>query len=126
MTSESPRGNRVLPAIIDDHARVAPNKIYAVIPVNDDDLSQGFKDITYKQFANAVNVAAWWLESTLGQSHSFKAFAYYGLRDLRYTILVVAAAKVQRKVSGYSCILQTDFVMLTSFYRYFLLLCSPH
>jgi hypothetical protein len=102
MASELPRGHRVLPAIIDDYAKVAPDKIYAVIPVNDDDLSQGFKNITYEQFANAVNAASWWLESTLGQSSSFETFAYYGLRDLRYTILVIAAAKVQRKVTRYS------------------------
>ena len=102
MAPEPPRGHRLLSAIIDDYATVAPDKVYAIIPVNDNDLSHGFKNVTYRQFANAINAASWWLESTLGQSHSFDTFAYYGLRDLRYIILIVAAAKVQRKVTWYS------------------------
>lgn len=92
-------GKRLIVSLIDQYAADEPEKIYALVPRHEEDLSQGFKDITYAQLANAINHASWWLESTLGKSDgSFETFAYVGPKDLMYPILTVAAAKVGRRV----------------------------
>lgn len=92
-------GKRLIVSLIDQYAADEPEKLYASVPRNEEDLSQGFKDITYAQLANAINNASWWLESTLGKSNgNFETFAYVGPKDLMYQILAVAAAKVGRRV----------------------------
>ncbi|MCJ1347965.1 hypothetical protein MMC31_006195 [Peltigera leucophlebia] len=91
-------GKRLIVSLIDQCAADEPEKLYASVPRNEEDLSQGFKDITYAQLANAINHASWWLDSALGKSNgSFEPFAYVGPKDLMYPILAVAAAKVGRR-----------------------------
>ena len=95
---KDPVGSRLIPPMIDHYAAEAPDKIYASIPKTED-LSEGFRDITYRQFGNAIDHASWWLDRELGQCKgSFDTFAYIGPKDLRYPILAVAAAKVGRRV----------------------------
>jgi acyl-coenzyme A synthetase/AMP-(fatty) acid ligase len=98
MDMKSLRGRRVLSTVIDDCARKTPEKVVASIPVEDADLTKGLKNITYKQFAKAIDAACWWLESALGSSKKLDTFAYYGERDLRYPILIVAATKVRKRI----------------------------
>lgn len=87
---------------IESRARNASNT-WASVPVNDQDLSQGFKDISFWQFNNYANHAAHWLNQNLPQtSEEFQSFAYAGPKDLRYSFLEVAAAKLQ-KVVGSPC-----------------------
>ena len=93
------RGQRLIPAIIDDHAESQPDRVYAAVPVDQDNLSRGYKDITYKHFARAVDAASHWLDDTLGKSNgNFETFIYLGARDLRYAIMALAAAKTGRVV----------------------------
>ena len=95
-------GHRLIPSVIDYYAAEAPDKIYASVP-RSEDLSKGFTDVTYKQLANAIDHASWWLDSELGQSNqSFETFAYSGPKDLQYPVLAVAAAKVGRTVRSVS------------------------
>ncbi|KAK8199263.1 uncharacterized protein BKA78DRAFT_358465 [Phyllosticta capitalensis] len=99
----APYGQRLMTSLIDSYAEHEPDRVYASIPINDDDLSQGYRDISFFQFAAAINRAAHWLDSTLGKvdrkpGDPFDTFAYTGPRDLRYPILVVAASKVGRRV----------------------------
>ena len=93
-------GARLIPSLIDIYAVEAPPRVWASVPVDDHDISRGYKDITYKQFANAVNHAALWLKDHVplraGEPHC--TFAYAGSKDLRYPILAVAAAKVRMRV----------------------------
>jgi acyl-coenzyme A synthetase/AMP-(fatty) acid ligase len=100
MTRETPEyGTRLLPTLIDEIAVSTPTRVYASIPKDDTDLSQGFKSITYADLARAVDSLSWWLDETLGKADgTFPTFAYFGPRDLGYCIVVVAAAKVGRKV----------------------------
>lgn len=92
-------GKRLIVSLIGQYAVDEPEKLYASMPRNEEDLSQGFKDITYSQLANAISNASWWLESTPRKSNgSFETFAYVGPKDLMYPILAVAAAKVGRRV----------------------------
>ncbi len=90
-------GKRLIPVLIDDAARDTPQRVYASIP-RSAHLSEGFEDITYARFANAINRAAAWLDAALGGRGSTGIFAYAGPKDLRYTILTVAAVKSGREV----------------------------
>lgn len=107
-----------IPTIIDNHASRHPQKVFASISLDNNDLSQGFRDITYLELRNAVDRAAYWLDEKLGsqqnennsatKSSSIPTFAFYGTRDLRYSIFVVAAIKCGYKVclvSGFSLFL---------------------
>lgn len=69
------------------------------VPVNEEDLSQGYTEISYKQLNNYANHAAHWLSQNLPPtSEPFQRIAYAGPKDLRYPILEVAAAKLQKVV----------------------------
>lgn len=96
---ESAIGSRLITSLVDYYAEQEQKKVWASVPKGDV-VSDGFVDITYEQFANAVNHASWWLESQLGVSEGhFETFAYAGPKDLSYPILAVAASKAGRTVS---------------------------
>ncbi|KAF7865939.1 hypothetical protein EAF04_006103 [Stromatinia cepivora] len=88
-------GERIALSILDERAQTDPQSPWVSIPVDDEDISKGYKDITYGQFSNAVNHAAHWLVQHLPASQeTFEPFAYVGPKDLRYPILAMAAGKV--------------------------------
>jgi hypothetical protein len=97
-----PRGSRLLPTLVDHYATDNVSRVpWATIPIDNTDLSQGFKDITYSQLANAVNHAAGWLLKNLpAATTEFETIAYVGPKDIRYPILTLAVAKLGRKVSA--------------------------
>lgn len=98
MGSDGAFGQRLLARVIDDCAAKQPDRVWAAVP-RSSDLTQGFVDITFRQFAKASDRAAFWLEDCLGASNgSFETFAYAGDKDIRYPIMAVAAVKVGRKV----------------------------
>ena len=70
-------GHRLLPNLVDQYAVDRPDEILYVIP-NSSNFADGVKAITYKIFANAVNRAAWWLESKIGRGENFETIAYLG------------------------------------------------
>ncbi|RDH31614.1 AMP-binding enzyme [Aspergillus welwitschiae] len=90
-------GQRILTSVIEARAKADNTPPWVSVPINDQDLSQGFRDISFKELNNAANHAAHWLKQNLPPtSEPFQCFAYAGPKDLRYQILAVAAAKVQR------------------------------
>ena len=102
-------GERLIGRLIDEYAANDPTRVWASIPVDDNDLSRGFQDITYKQFANAINHAAWWLKGQLvaknkdngnGSPTETFTFAYAGPKDLRCPIIAVAALKLGNQVTS--------------------------
>ena len=98
MASVAKRGQRLLPITLDRIALTQPYRPWISVPLNNSDISKGFIDITFKQFANAINHAAAWLESSVGNVGLFEVFAYEGPADARLAIIAVAAAKVGWKV----------------------------
>ncbi|KAL8646101.1 MAG: hypothetical protein Q9210_006319 [Variospora velana] len=91
-------GERLLVSLIDEYALNEPNRPWAAIPRSDDNLADGFVNISFGQFAKAINRAAVWLDQVLGASDgSFETFAYAGEKDIRYPIMGVAAVKTGRK-----------------------------
>jgi acyl-coenzyme A synthetase/AMP-(fatty) acid ligase len=84
--------------VIDERARDNHKRPYASIP-NSNNVKDGFRDITYRTFANAINRCAIWLKDEIGISTSFEAMVYIGPADLRYQILCMAAVKTGHVVS---------------------------
>ena len=89
----------ILVNIVDRKARHDPGGTYAEFPVSPTDFDEGYKNVSHAAFANAVNGAAWWLQTTLGHSKDFETVAYIGPNDLRYNIFVLGAVKAGYKVN---------------------------
>ena len=92
-------GRRLLPTLIDERASFEPTNPFAAIPKSSDP-SGGFIDISYRQFARAINRCSWWLEEKLGKARGFETIGYLAVLDLRYTILMLACVKVGYKVGS--------------------------
>jgi len=88
--------------VIDEAAEKNPDHILYTIPLTSNPLD-GFREISYRTYANAINRAAWWLKSILGISDCFETIGYMGINDLRYQILCFSAMKVGYKVSFCLC-----------------------
>ena len=112
MTSNLPipgigHGARNILNVIDERADRDPQSPWVAVPIDETDLSKGYKDIDFGAFANAVNHATHWMRKHLPESNEkFDTFAYAGPRDLRYPILAAAAGKLEKVVSDVSLILQ--------------------
>ncbi|KAK8081034.1 acetyl-CoA synthetase-like protein [Apiospora hydei] len=94
-------GRRLLPVIIDEVAREDPDRAWASLPVDDYDLEQGFEDVSYAAFANGINKLAHCITKALGpppDDSKFDAIVYLGVPDIRYYMLIPAAAKTGRQV----------------------------
>ncbi|PYH65836.1 acetyl-CoA synthetase-like protein [Aspergillus vadensis CBS 113365] len=84
--------SELLPNIFDHYAQFKPDAIYAEYPVNPMTYEEGYRPITYKALANAINGVAGWLTKTLGPGTG-ETLAYLGPNDLRYPALVLGAVK---------------------------------
>ena len=93
-----PYGSRLLPQVVDDLAQHDPKRVYATFPISSD-FSQGLRDVTMLELAQAVNKFAYWLEGAIGRSTVFETLAYMGPSDIRYAIVFLAAVKCGYKVS---------------------------
>ena len=91
-------GNRMLPQVVDELAKLNPERIYASIPVTSE-VTHGFRDISIMDLSQAVNGFAWWLDARMSRRTKFETLAYMGLPDLRYAIVFLAAVKCGYKVS---------------------------
>lgn len=85
--------NELLPNIIDHLARETPEALFAEYPVSPLSYEEGYRKVTYKDLANAINGAAWWLSEMLGPSKNHEVLTYIGPNDVRYTVLILAAIK---------------------------------
>ena len=95
-------------ALIDARASETPDRVYAVQPISPYDLSDGYREVSYKQLARAVNRAAWWLDEIMAPSaekgglelgaNKVPTFTYLGPNDIRWAFLSFAAFKTKRQV----------------------------
>ena len=88
---------RLIPTAIDELARTQPEKVFASIPITTN-IADGFQDITYLTYADAIDRALLWLSECLGEACHGESIGYLAPSDLRYAILTVAAAKLGCKV----------------------------
>ncbi|KAF7531775.1 hypothetical protein G7054_g8564 [Neopestalotiopsis clavispora] len=84
--------------IVDTRTAETPDRVFCEI-LEADWREKGPREITYAQFARAVNRVCWWFENEFGTAKDFEAFAYVGDNDLRYNIIMIAAQKSERTVS---------------------------
>ena len=95
-------GQRLILSVIDERAEQEPDSAWVSVPLDESDLSRGYRDITYSELVNAVYHAVHWLHRNLpASSEEFQPFAYCGPRDLRYPILAAAAGKLEKVVSEF-------------------------
>ncbi|KAM0813786.1 putative Acetyl-CoA synthetase-like protein [Seiridium cardinale] len=91
------RGERLLPSLVDEIAHSDPDRaLYSVMKTKNPE--DGFQDISAKEFARAVNRAAWYIEQSLGPAMGFPTLTYMGPQDLVYGILVLACIKTGYKL----------------------------
>ena len=90
-------GRRLIPHLIDERAQNGWEQPFTSIPRSSDP-SDGFRDISYRQFANAINHCARWMQQNLAKSSDSNTIAYTGPSDIRYGILTIAAIKTGYKV----------------------------
>ncbi|KAL0944911.1 male sterility protein [Colletotrichum truncatum] len=86
------------PAIIDDRASYEPQREAFFVPRTSNP-RDGWKAITYKEFANSINYMAQVIVRRFGspQKDTFPTIAYIGQNDIRYGIMIVAAIKAGYK-----------------------------
>jgi hypothetical protein len=71
-------GQRLLHVTIDKIAAETPDRIWAFIPKSNN-LSDGYRDVSFATFANAINRLSWFLKSNLGPDLGrFKTVGYIG------------------------------------------------
>lgn len=92
-------GKQLLNHMVDDLARLTPSAVWVEMPISTTSYEHGFRKITYRMLANAVNGVAWWMRRTLGPGHDFETLAYFGPWDIRYVLLLLGAVKAGYKVS---------------------------
>ena len=85
-------GKRLLPSVVDEQSKADPERvIYSYSTAADP--SKGFRDVTTRAFANAVNKMALLLMASLGNPSDFEVIGYIGPSDIRFAILALAAMK---------------------------------
>ncbi|KAJ0413539.1 hypothetical protein BJY00DRAFT_58408 [Aspergillus carlsbadensis] len=90
-------GNRIPISTLEYRAKNEPQSPWVSVPIDEQDLSRGYRDITYREVNNAANHTAHWLARNLPHSSEpFQTFAYAGPKDLRYQLLAWAAAKLHK------------------------------
>ncbi|KAI8943280.1 hypothetical protein NX059_001300 [Plenodomus lindquistii] len=90
-------GRRLIPTIIDENARTQPDGACFSIP-RCDALQKGFRDITWRTYANAINKTAHFIEREIGRSATFETVMYLGFPDVRSFIALIALIKTGHKV----------------------------
>lgn len=94
-----PVDRRLLPAAIEYRAEHDPERVWGYLAKSDVDVTKGFRSVTYRDLAKAIDAAAWWLDGTLGPAkEGFPTVAYIGSEDLRYVLMLHACIKTKRKV----------------------------
>jgi len=74
-------GKRLIPQILDDLASTEPDRILYSI-AKSSDISQGFQQVSARNFARAVDKTAWLLRKQIGESKTLQSVGYIGPRKI--------------------------------------------
>jgi acyl-coenzyme A synthetase/AMP-(fatty) acid ligase len=99
--------SQLVPHIIDHYAKVKPDAIYAEYPKSPLSYENGYRPITFRALANAINGVAWWLTEKLGPGNG-EILPYVGPNDVRYPALILGAVK-----AGY-CVSEPIFIIIAN------------
>ncbi|KAL8826985.1 MAG: hypothetical protein Q9191_003458 [Dirinaria sp. TL-2023a] len=90
--SSTEYGKRLIPQILDSLASAEPDRIiYSVAAFSD--RSHGFRHISARKFAKAVDTTAWWLCDQVGKPTLIQTVGYIGPHDVRHILLTYACVK---------------------------------
>lgn len=91
-------GRRLVPSTIDEIARSEPHREAFQIPCSDQP-TDGWSVVTFRDYANAVNLRAHSIVESCGSPFEdvFPTLAYVGPQDARYLVFLVAAVKAGYK-----------------------------
>ncbi|KAL8917524.1 MAG: hypothetical protein Q9172_005812 [Xanthocarpia lactea] len=92
------RTKQLLNHIVDGTATTRPSAVYAEVPKSFDSYEPGYRRVTYRALANAINGIAWWLHHKLGPGQHHQTLAYIGPNDLTYVIMILGAVKAGYKM----------------------------
>lgn len=81
MATSTDYGKRLIPQILDGLASSEPNRIIYSVATSSD-ISQGFREVSARAFAKAVDKTAWLLHNQIGQSLTIQTVGYIGPRKL--------------------------------------------
>lgn len=91
-------GRRLMTSIIDDLACSNPQKTFITIPAGNK-VTDGQRDISYRDMAQSIHRCAWWIEDTLGKGVDFPPIAtYMHPMDFRHVILTFGSTKAGYKM----------------------------
>ncbi|KAL1306390.1 hypothetical protein AAFC00_005097 [Neodothiora populina] len=90
---------RNLVSVIDEVARTAPQKPWVYVPRHNEDVTKGYKTITFSQLQHSINKMARWIEATVGISGTRETLAFMDrTNDIRYIFAIGAALKTGYKI----------------------------
>ncbi|TVY94015.1 Non-canonical non-ribosomal peptide synthetase [Lachnellula willkommii] len=93
-----PQRKQLFNHLVDGLAQTRPEAAWAKIPKNELSYDGGYRKVSYKMMANAINGLAWWIKDEIGESKDFETLAYFGTWDPRYILLLLAAVKAGYKM----------------------------
>ncbi|GAM90187.1 hypothetical protein ANO11243_082280 [Dothideomycetidae sp. 11243] len=97
------RGRRTFNSSLEYIANTTPDRLFSWVPISEENLDDGFRQLSFGEFYNSVCAAAHWLDQSLGKIGddfaSRQTIAYIGPNDIRYFSLIMAADRTNRSVS---------------------------
>jgi hypothetical protein len=81
---QDPVGSRLVLTQVAYYALEEPSRVYGMMPVDDADLTKGFRDVTYQELASAVQKAASWLDDHLPAAGSAFEYVSYVVEHVCY------------------------------------------
>ena len=85
-------------SLVDTLADSHPCKVYCRQIEGLDAQDAPIRDVSWAQVRKGANRVAFWLDEVLGPSKNFDPFFFYGVPDVIYGLVLIAAAKTQRLV----------------------------
>ncbi|KAK1473437.1 hypothetical protein CABS01_04099 [Colletotrichum abscissum] len=83
---------------IDENAKWQPHHALVRFAGGPDWETEGYRSLTWQQYADGINKTAHWLDKTFGKSVNNDTVAYSGPSDVRYAFLFAASVKTGRKL----------------------------
>ncbi|KAJ5945718.1 NRPS-like enzyme [Penicillium verhagenii] len=84
---------KLLAAEVDLLAKSDPGRRFGLIP-RSGQIEDGFREITFRDLARAVNAMSWWMEKNIGKPTQGETISYLGNNDVRYIVFMLASHKL--------------------------------
>ncbi|EQB57641.1 hypothetical protein CGLO_02213 [Colletotrichum gloeosporioides Cg-14] len=89
---------RLIPQALADALAEKPDRTWVSYAISNNVARDGFRNITIRQLATAVDRLAWYIDNNIGKSSDFETVMYYGLADVRYIITLIAGIKTGHSI----------------------------